>query len=534
MAHSTSSSAATPTTETPASPAPHGKRMISSTTTDAKQYNNFATSPVSFSLTGHSVRKTVRRQSAAGSNYADDQLPLDNDHIYDENDPYRHLRIFRRDMVDLGRPITLSVDVPLKKFVDMFCDFDAKRCKLCNETFHQWYSHCGAIPHQGREGLALELVRAYCGTPEEVVKMFWHRLNHSKLFRRLPSLSHDNSRIRKKRLQYLLRFLIDRRVLVDTFNVMQQMGSSAGRSWEFERLEWVGDNVVKYIFNSHLLCLFPVWEGGMRGRLGYSQFVIDGNEGLARAYDYLELQRLTKSDRVVSKFKSDVVETLFGELQVYLWSTEEDTGNDVYALPFTPDMLPLRAIVAHVMDELGHVMFMYHLEHILGAVQRAVRENDLHYVKADPALKNERRLDLAGRAYQAAAAAATPTNTVLTSTRVPYKSSGVRGSGAGYSFLESTNYEKFRLVTPLGGLLPRPFAMKELTPSPAFLPQLQVDERLSRRRPGVLWSVGGHLEMESAPTTLLSLSSAPIALTQVQKPLSVPERMDHGLIPELL
>lgn len=522
----------------------------SSSALPASTYYNFSTSPVSFTTTGSTVRrKTVRRQTLYGTNYADDQLPLQNDHVYDDaKDPYSSLRIFRRDMVDLGRTIPLSVDVPLKRFVDMFCDFDAKRCKLCNESFHQWFSHCGAIPHQGREGLALELVRAYCGTPEEIVKMFWYRLHTStNLFRRIPSLSHDNSRIRKKRLQYLLRFLIDRKVLVDTFNVMQsEGGSSAGRSWEFERLEWVGDNVVKYIFNSHLLCLFPVWEGGMRGRLGYSQFVIDGNEGLARAYDFLELRKLTKSDRVVSKFKSDVVETLFGELQVYLWCTEEDLGQESFALPFSPEMFPLRSIVAHVMDELGHVMFMYHLESVLSAVQRIVRENDLHYVKADPALRTDRRLEfgemggggessyLTGGNLQIAHTG--PTNVILSKSRIPYKS-GRGGHGGGMSqYLESTNYDRFRQVTRLGGLLPVPFAAHQLTPSPAFLPHLQVDEKYHVtstvfNKSMETWHKQLCQEYENDTSYRVGVKPTAAVKSPV---LDVLQLMDEGLVTELL
>lgn len=532
-----------------APPSPSSPLFSSSVLSPSTTYYNFSTSPVSFSTTGHTVRrKTVRRQSAYGSNYADDQLPLENNHVYeDPSDPYRHLRIFRRDMVDLSRPIPLSVDVPLKRFIDMFCDFDGKRCKLCNESFHQWYSHCGAIPHQGREGLALELVRAYCGTPEEIVKMFWHRLHtSSNLFRRIPSLSHDNSRIRKKRLQYLLRFLIDRRVLVDTFNVMQsEGGTSAGRSWEFERLEWVGDNVVKYIFNSHLLCLFPAWEGGMRGRLGYSQFVIDGNEGLARAYDFLELRKLTKSDRVVSKFKSDVVETLFGELQVYLWSTEEDLGQESFALPFSPEMFPLRAIVGHVMDELAHVMFMYHLESVLAAVQRIVRENDLHYAKADPALKSDRRVEFGGMGGSGGSylSGGCPqlsntghTNVTLSKSRVPYKTGGRGGLAGGLlQYLESTNYDRFRQVTRLGGLLPVPFATDQLAPSPTFLPHLQVDEKrpmhFTALKDGM--TVWREKTIQESSRDSFPLATAP-ALPKKSPALSVHELMDEGLVPELL
>lgn len=518
-----------------------------SSSSSTSPYHNFSTSPVTFMTSGHATRrKTVRRHSIYGTNYADDQLPLENDHVYDDpNDPYRQLRIFRRDMVDVGKTIPLSVDVPLKRFVDMFCDFEAKRCKLCNESFHQWYSHSNGIPHQGREGLALELVRAYCGTPEEIVEMFWHRLHTStNMFRRLPSLSHQDSRIRKKRLQYLLRFLIDRKVLVDTFNVMQSVGASAGRSWEFERLEWVGDNVVKYIFNSHLLCLFPAWEGGMRGRLGYSQFVIDGNEGLARAYDFLELRKLTKSDRVVSKFKSDVVETLFGELQVYLWSTEEDVGQEVFTLPFAPEMFCLRSVVAHVMDELAHVMFMYHMETVLAAVQRIVRENDLHYVKADPSLRGDRRLDyggMGGSFYMGGGSMPNtntgPTNVHLSKSRLPYKSGSRGGVAGGISqYLESTNYDRFRQVTPLGGLLPVPFAAHQLRPSPTYLPHLQVDEnqplsRASLKKGIHVWSEN---LLHKCRTTEGPSSNPNRAVKSENHMLTVPQLKDEGLVPELL
>lgn len=460
------------------------------------------------------------------ANYADDQLPLDNDRpVSSEDGPYHHVCIFRRDMVDTSKPIPLSVDTTVKRFTDFFCEFDSKRCKLCNESFHHWHSHNGGIPHEGREGLALELVRAYCGTPKEVAEMLSYRLKTDSSQRRVASLSHDLSRERKRRLQYLLQFLIDRRVLIDTFNVSHQMGASAGRSWEFERLEWVGDNVVKYTFNNILSCLFPVWEGGIRSRLGYSQFVIDGNEGLARAYDYLELQKFTKTDRVVSKFKSDVVETLFGELQLYLWSTEEDTGIDSAMYPFTPEMLPLRCIVAHTMDELAQVMFLYHLDGVRACVERVIQDNDLHCVKADPLLRNEKLSDMSLQSYRRNSTSPSPTMK-LSQARVPFKQHRSQQ-------IELTNYHRFKLVVPLGGLLPLPFHSTQLTPSVAFLPHLKADPRLSQR-PHMLGASFAPPQQDSYQAAHDALFTE---LPAKQTPLptfSVNELMDHQLIHELL
>ncbi|RNF17250.1 putative RNA editing complex protein MP61 [Trypanosoma conorhini] len=476
-------------------------------------------------------------------------LPVDVDApSADPNDPYGHLRIYRKDMVsDVGgRAFQLSVDVPLKKFVDFFSDFDGKRCKLCNESYMQWHSHSGVIPHSGREALMLEMVRAYCGTPEEIARMWWHRLNTSTVFNRIPSLSHDNSHIRKRRLQYLLQFLKDRDVIRDTFNVQQSAGG-AGRSWEFERLEWIGDNVVKYVFNDRFNVLFPVREGGIRGRLGYAQFMIDGNDGLARAYDHLELQKLTLSDRVVSKFKSDVVETLFGELQLFLWASETDVGTTYFALPFTSEMLPLRALVWHVMEELAHVMFMYHVDHILAAIQRIVREHQLQFIRADPSLRGHTDLqnELASTLY---AKRSLTGSGKLTPTKISPSSRFKDGLAALYH--ESSNYEGFKRVNALGGLLPRPFSREELSVTPSFLPHLQNDEAMTSRVPSGWWSnlLRATEEEKEAVERQEVLSSPPppsphAAVTPTPQPrsdtavsakLNVPELKDNHLVAELV
>ncbi|CAD2214196.1 RNA editing complex protein MP61 [Angomonas deanei] len=284
-----------------------------------------------------------------------------------------------------------------------------RRCKLCNETYIQWFSHEKHVPHAGRMGMAVELLRAHCGKPEDIVEMWWHRLDTSTQFNRIRSLSHRDSHVRKRRIQYLIQFLVDRGVIAETFSLNSSDAHSAGRSYEFERLEFIGDNVVKYVLNDRLSCCFPPSEGGIRGRLGYFQFVMDGNEGLARTYDYLEFQRFSKSDRVVSKFKSDVVETIFGELQFYLLSTVQAYSTEEYPLPFSHGSYTLRALAEHTMEELAHIFFIHHVEAVLGCVQRIVRENQLHFVNADPVSQDTVKEETKS-----------PNKSALSSTRIPF------------------------------------------------------------------------------------------------------------------
>ncbi|CCW59983.1 unnamed protein product [Phytomonas sp. EM1] len=436
----------------------------------------------------------LRRHRRLSLSFPTDRTSLENGSLANESDPHKHLHA-RRDIIEASssRSTPLSIDVPMRKFLDMFCDFDAKRCKLCNETILNWHSHQNSIPHSGREALLLEMVRAYCGTPEEITQIWWHRLHTSDAFERIPALSHNNSHVRKRRLQYLLRFLTDRGIIRDAFNVLSG-NSGAGRSWEFERLEWLGDNVVKYVFNNRFNCIFPVSEGGIRGKLGYSQFILDGNDGLARAYDYLELQQLTQSDRVVSKFKSDVVETLFGELEVYLWSTELDLGTTRHSMPFGKDMYAVRSLVRHTMEELAHVMVMYHVEYLLSVLRRIMRENQLQLVRADPSLRgqNEAVQELSGSLYHSKKAATVPYSR-FTAQKI-YHNHQLTAS----LYNESTNYDKFRRVPPLGGLEPSPFPRS--TASPNYLPHLQIATKLSERL-NPLWHQGPYFCLAAKDAT---------------------------------
>jgi hypothetical protein len=542
---------------------------------------------------GSSSRGGGRRRSRAMGVAEEEQIAR-------VNSPFRDVAcgedtppIFRKEGAGAATPsgrliaqTPTSVDVSAKRFLDMFCNYDSKRCKLCSEPFVQWHLHSCGIPHNGREGILLELVRPFCGLPEEQVQRWTRRLVFNTDYGRIPALSHVDSQTRKRRLQYLLRYLKDRKVLAEVFNV-SSTHAEAARSFEFERLEFIGDGVVKYVLSNIMNIIFPVSEGGTRGRLTNFQFVMDGNEGLARGYDFLELQDFTQSSRVVSKFKSDVVETLFGELQFYIWATELDLDTQKVSFPFTKENYTLRAIVQHVMYELATVLFLYHVEYILGTLQRVVREEQLHFIKSDPSLlhmqcrnggetpfRQTRRFlldtddegSLGDDAYYGGGGGGgvgvggklvipAPTRKLMP---VRVARAHLQG-GSAATYLEATNYDNYKRVVPLGGLLPRPFARGQLAVIPNYMPHIQRDEAMTQqlRQTSEVWKTQLDEELSEVAkrkpfdsTAGDEAASAADAVwpeacrlgptptvprrTTKQEPLSVPRLKDEQLIEELI
>lgn len=557
--------------------------------TTHEEYINFATRDAFLRKHSALSMRGGRRSRSRGSGPAEEeQLLRHNAKAVDPTDTYAGPPVFRRDLTlytlpsKRNLPQSISVDVSAKRLLDMFCDFDTKRCKLCNEAFVQWHLHSSGIPHSGREGMLLELVRPFCGTPEEIVRRWNYRLFNSTALGRIPALSHPNNQIRQRRLKYLLHYLKDRGVLVDVFNLSNE-ANDAVRTFEFERLEFIGDGVVKYVLNNIINLIFPVSEGGIRGCLSNFQFVMDGNEGLARGYDFLELQDLTQSTRVVSKFKSDVVETLFGELQFFLWSSQLDVNTEPLAFPFTSDMYTLRAIVQHVMYETATVLFMYHVENVLGMLQRIVREEQLQYIKADLTLLQPHGRDAAEALQRHSRSSASGFDddddynidnddyfggggrgggryggsgvslTITAPTRRLMKLRAARAhlqGGSAATFLESTNYDNYKRVVPIGGLLPRPFAREQLAVIPNYMPHVQRDEAMTQQVRDSADSWKAQLRSELAEETVEDAKAAASAVTDeaayrlsptptakakiAGESLSVPRLKDEDLIAELI
>ncbi|KAG5463921.1 hypothetical protein LSCM1_00094 [Leishmania martiniquensis] len=226
-----------------------------------------------------------------------------------------------------------------------------------------------------------------------IIRRWWHNLHHppvkrgSLSFDRLLSLSSSELQTRRWRVRYLLYFLKSRGVLrhcltlrTDDSGVAPGSSERLGRGETFERLEMVGDCVFKSLTPDRMHTLFPADEGGLTPELQYFERMLDSNYGLLAIYDYLGLDDITGCFLANNKAKSDVVEAVVGELKVLLWSTEVVWGMEYYLVPGERAAhVYLRALVAHTIAELGHMLLMWQLETTL----RNSREFILEHTIAD-------------------------------------------------------------------------------------------------------------------------------------------------------
>ncbi|KAG5489237.1 hypothetical protein GH5_00101 [Leishmania sp. Ghana 2012 LV757] len=209
-----------------------------------------------------------------------------------------------------------------------------------------------------------------------IIRRWWNTLHSpppkrgSLSFDRLLSLSSSELQARRWRVRYLLYFLKSRGVLRHCLTLKAEQVSPVPKTNDrpyrgdtFERLEMVGDCVFKSLTPDRMHAVFPADEGGLTPELQYFERALDSNYGLLAVYDYLGLDDITGCFLANNKAKSDVVEAVIGELKVLLWSTDVVWGMEYYRLPGErATHVYLRALVAHTIAELGHVLLMWQLE----------------------------------------------------------------------------------------------------------------------------------------------------------------------------
>lgn len=281
-------------------------------------------------------------------------------------------------------PPVLSDDV-LPKAIQQklrlaFIDAKMRHCSLCGEQFEVTaQSHANHIPHQGRMGIVERALSSHTPLgPRSLAPRTWKNLVQSKLEScRLPQLSGESVLERQRRMIYLLQFLVDRGVIKHSLCVYNRDGGQAisvHRSIMFETYEMIGDNVVKYLFGDRLSVMFPPQEGGLTSRLLLVQNLLDSNGGLRLIYDHLMLDRIIGCYLPNNKLKSDVVESLFGELQAYLWATETRCITDHYSIVYSPEQRYLRRVVEHTMHELGSIACQWAVEESLKRADQVLME----------------------------------------------------------------------------------------------------------------------------------------------------------------
>ncbi|ESL11292.1 RNA editing complex protein MP67 [Trypanosoma rangeli SC58] len=283
-----------------------------------------------------------------------------------------------------------------------FYNAGQRRCTLCDEYLEASFPvHCGGVGHIARVGI-LERATAMlqkemttvathstCGPASSVARNvrallddWWKRLNEVEQetlldYKRIASLSAPTARRRLWRVRFLLEFLRDRGVIRDCLTLLR--GALSGeasfvRTKRFERSEMIGDNIVKVVVPDRLVRLFPSTEGGVTHKLAYIQQLLDSNEGLLQIYDYLDLDSIIGTRLPNNKTKSDVVESLFGELQTFLWASDVACGLSQYPAIPTTEHRYVRALVEHVLNELTHMVIMWRIETTLENAREYLEE----------------------------------------------------------------------------------------------------------------------------------------------------------------
>ncbi|RNE97683.1 MP67 protein [Trypanosoma rangeli] len=283
-----------------------------------------------------------------------------------------------------------------------FYNAGQRRCTLCDEYLEASFPvHCGCVGHIARVGI-LERATAMlqkemtavathstCGPASSMAQKvralledWWKRLNEVEQetlldYKRIASLSAPTARRRLWRVRFLLEFLRDRGVIRDCLTSLK--GTSSGeasfvRTKRFERSEMIGDNIVKVVVPDRLVRLFPSTEGGVTYKLAYIQQLLDSNEGLLQIYDYLDLDSIIGTRLPSNKTKSDVVESLFGELQTFLWASDVACGLSQYPAIPTAEHRYVRALVEHVLNELTHMVIMWRIETTLENAREYLEE----------------------------------------------------------------------------------------------------------------------------------------------------------------
>ncbi|KEG11837.1 putative RNA editing complex protein MP67 [Trypanosoma grayi] len=281
----------------------------------------------------------------------------------------------------------------MNRMKTLFYNTGQRRCTLCDAYLEASFSsHCGYVGHIARLGI-LERATAMlqneittdgtslaCGRKSSVsqktkalLDMWWKRLNEVERdtlldYKRIVALSAPTSKQRLWRVRFLLEFLRDREVIRDSLTLTKFTSSSDNsfvRTKRFERSEMIGDNIVKVVVPDRLVRLFPAAEGGVTYRLACIQQLLDSNEGLLQIYDYIDLNAIIGIRLPNNKTKADVVESLFGELQTFLWASEVACGMSQYSAIPNAEHRYVKALVEHLLNELTHMVIMWRIESTL-------------------------------------------------------------------------------------------------------------------------------------------------------------------------
>jgi hypothetical protein len=339
------------------------------------------------------------------------------------------------------------------------------RCLLCDTLALDKEGHASSLLHSTRVILlqtVMPLLRRGDSIRVHADTIWPYELSRLRRLRRVPTLwdggdatsaaelrVHWSLPARLQRVRSGLSALADMGVL--TSSVMRPMRSAraTARGIAFERYENIGDTN----WGSHLtlrilwLFRFAQWTahgaGSRAGDFHSLRDFVESNVNLGRAYDELDLTNLlhaasvhsaksklrqeqqndraanptggldtsTGGDGAAAKFKADVIESICGELRVFLWSAHDPTGMAGFDMSSYPSLSgacvgAATALVESVLEELFDVLAIVTFSDLASSVDRYYATHLVgHELRAPPLPSLDETVLIRRRAGRSAGAA---------------------------------------------------------------------------------------------------------------------------------
>ena len=247
-----------------------------------------------------------------------------------------------------------------QRYAQYFLEKDLRvgdTCLLCGfNVGDSWYIHSSFSMHRISTHIFGHIFENHRFRSAKALKEKWMHaaLVHENVSTIKPLLSYDIDVLRK-RLHQLINILGRHGKLKSCLSFIR------GRSFDFDRAEWIGDVALPPLILAAAERIFPLHtEDSLWRHIHVEIGVLFGNPHLETTFDFLELHKLIEgSNKLVrAKTKSDFVETLAGELEICIRESELEhlTTRDAY--PVSLIDFSLRQLATHTLHVLATLVLM--------------------------------------------------------------------------------------------------------------------------------------------------------------------------------
>ena len=273
-----------------------------------------------------------------------------------------------------GQPAAFSLTAK-QKYGKHFAETDLRVgnvCMLCGHTIlDTWAAHEAFSMHRMAMSVFAEIFENHRFRSAKAIQDDWMAAalihNNPNTIHALVSLDiHDL----RRQLHTLVRFLGRYGILKESVSFVR------GRTFDFDQAEWLGDVAIPPLVLSTVARVFDfeardsIWRR-IYGDIGF----LFGNPHLEATFDFLGLRGLIEDGQyaIQGKTKSDFVETLAGELQMFLLGAELDCDALREPCIAASNQCSLYQLADHTLHVLAALIFMSFLVPTVGNVVEIVQ-----------------------------------------------------------------------------------------------------------------------------------------------------------------